>query len=749
VHAPRLPVLLTTALILGAGLLMLLLGSALPLLVSGVGLLIAGLLGGKTGNISAWISTFGSIAIFLAGTPLAGSPPEGLLITAVMAVYFICWVQQMKNTPLSPLVPTGPITLAFYGTLLLAYLLLKGQPFLLPFVVTIFIATLFILINLALWEMGRRSRLTQAAQVQSPSLPDWLGRACVMAAILLGTFLLFRLPLPWIANRALDVADEMNLTYNPPSQNRQQSDRDRPLDGRTWQDKAAGKDGENAGQTSNDGPGSENGESWKRSQLPKQADLELSDVARCHLKILDEAEEKKVLGRPLYLRSHTLSVYQDNTWLRGAHEGSWIADDDDGKTDGWVTMNQAPEDQVIHQRLYLYNHLRSGPLLGMPNLLAFKGSGVFRQSDDFFSFRKAGDVTYEMVSAPTWSEEVMKSRILEAGPAPAQFLERAQGLTFRDIDNILLAPIQKPDRTLKQKLAYLRRLFQEKYTYSTQIENPGNHDPLANFLLFEKRGYCDFYAQAGAHLLRRIGVPSRVAYGYTGGVYDPSQGIYTFRNRDAHAWTEMFLNEHGWVIFDLVPSGQGAHRPAETSQMGSQMGDPTLRFRKAEEATAERNENRASSPSSSTDWMRKLEDFWILRYLDLILGVVILGLLLTYIIRRWRQRSDSETKNSVTGRSHRREAPGYFRDFCEFFASVGHHRAPGQTLKEYFSKLREAQLFKDEFDTILEYYYKVEYENTERSKRLEKQFQREIREFGGNLRGRTPDLVKKNYNFQK
>ena len=146
-------------------------------------------------------------------------------------------------------------------------------------------------------------------------------------------------------------------------------------------------------------------------------------------------------------------------------------------------------------------------------------------------------MSYEVRSAPLHYEDILSKKDLEVDKAPAHFLAKGQGPTFRDIDNLLLAPIQaNEDLTLKQKLMYIRRLFSENYDYSLKVENPQDRDPLANFLFHEKAGYCDFFAQAGAHLLRGIGVPSRVAYGYAGGLYDPAQKLYTFRESDAHAW---------------------------------------------------------------------------------------------------------------------------------------------------------------------------------------------------------------------
>lgn len=725
--ASRAPLILATLLLLGAGALLLILGNSLAILVALMAVLSASFFCKSASSTSAWICSLGAIGIFLAGTPLTGAAPEGILVSAVMALYFVCFVQLLKVAPLHAASPNGPYTLTFYGTLLLAYLLLQNRLFPFPFVVAIFLASVFILLSLALWEMGRRSRLAQAGQLENPSLPDWLSRACVLATLLLATFLLFRLPLPWMANTTLDVAREMNLTANPPSSNKKSGGNKERTD---W------NSGTDPLDTSKDGSNEDQEEaSWGRGKLPQNANLELRDLARLHLEIPDQAQANRVLGTPLYVRAHTLGVYDKDGWARAEHQGGWISDEDDGAQDGWVTLGQAPPEKVIHQRLYLYNHIKGGALLSLTNTLAFKGPQVFRQSDDFLSIGQGGDVIYDIVSAPILYEDLVQENVLEPGEVPDHFTKKAMGVTFRDIDNLLLGPAQKGNLTLKQKLRYIRQLFEDNYTYSLRIENPDDHDPLANFLFHEKAGYCDFFAQAGAHALRSIGVPSRVAYGYAGGLFDPAQDLYTFRESDAHAWSEMFLKGHGWVIFDLVPAGEGAHRVAEVNQMGQEVGDPIRRFREAEEARKARSaETHRPPPSLATDWEGWIEGLWVVRYLDLLLGITVAGLLVAYGIRRWHLRGTAEREADESTRRLQSEAPGYFRDFCDLFRKLGYQRAPGQTLREYMTHLKESAQIGDEFEHILEYHYTVEYEDGKRSKSRETRFRREIRDFAAGTR---------------
>ncbi len=91
-----------------------------------------------------------------------------------------------------------------------------------------------------------------------------------------------------------------------------------------------------------------------------------------------------------------------------------------------------------------------------------------------------------------------------------------------------------------------------KLPYDSSIPAPGaDVDPIEYFLFDLKRGYCDYYATSMATMLRSLGVPARVAVGFAAGVADEENpGIYFIRQRDAHAWVEVFFPGYGWLKFE-------------------------------------------------------------------------------------------------------------------------------------------------------------------------------------------------------
>jgi transglutaminase-like putative cysteine protease len=87
------------------------------------------------------------------------------------------------------------------------------------------------------------------------------------------------------------------------------------------------------------------------------------------------------------------------------------------------------------------------------------------------------------------------------------------------------------------------------YNLSTQIGTSGSD--IASFLK-NKAGYCQQYAAAMTWMVRAAGIPARVAFGFTRGT--KSGGTYIITNRNAHAWTEVYLDGFGWVPFDATPA---------------------------------------------------------------------------------------------------------------------------------------------------------------------------------------------------
>jgi transglutaminase-like putative cysteine protease len=75
-------------------------------------------------------------------------------------------------------------------------------------------------------------------------------------------------------------------------------------------------------------------------------------------------------------------------------------------------------------------------------------------------------------------------------------------------------------------------------------------DTVDGFLLESRRGFCEHYAAAFTVLMRAAGIPARIVTGYQGGEFNPLGDYLIVRQRDAHAWVEVWLQPEGWVRVD-------------------------------------------------------------------------------------------------------------------------------------------------------------------------------------------------------
>jgi len=77
-----------------------------------------------------------------------------------------------------------------------------------------------------------------------------------------------------------------------------------------------------------------------------------------------------------------------------------------------------------------------------------------------------------------------------------------------------------------------------------------NLDSVDDLLFNTRLGFCGHYASAYTLLMRAAGLPARVVTGYQGGDWNPIGNYLVLRQSDAHAWTEVWLQDRGWVRVD-------------------------------------------------------------------------------------------------------------------------------------------------------------------------------------------------------
>jgi len=108
----------------------------------------------------------------------------------------------------------------------------------------------------------------------------------------------------------------------------------------------------------------------------------------------------------------------------------------------------------------------------------------------------------------------------------------------------------------------------ERFDYSLQPDGDrsGAEDPIIGWLESGTQGHCELFAGAFILLAREAGYPARMVVGYAGGSWNTLEDYFVIRNRDAHAWVEIFDPEDNtWLRVDPTP-GRGSSDPEAVFQ---------------------------------------------------------------------------------------------------------------------------------------------------------------------------------------
>lgn len=81
----------------------------------------------------------------------------------------------------------------------------------------------------------------------------------------------------------------------------------------------------------------------------------------------------------------------------------------------------------------------------------------------------------------------------------------------------------------------------------------GDVDPLADFLLRNRYGHCEYFASAMVIMLRSLGVAARIVNGFYGGEVNEYGDYTAIRKEDAHSWVEVYFPGYGFITFDPTP----------------------------------------------------------------------------------------------------------------------------------------------------------------------------------------------------
>ncbi|MBG0817375.1 DUF3488 and transglutaminase-like domain-containing protein [Planomonospora sp. ID82291] len=261
---------------------------------------------------------------------------------------------------------------------------------------------------------------------------------------------------------------------------------------------------------------------------------------------------------PRYLRLYSLDVFDGEQWTMTKPTGRPEDRTSEGPLPPAPGQSPSVPAAPVTTRISVSDEVRDLKFLPLPYPPGtIRIDGDWRPDRDtlmvFSHSDTAGGVDYEVVSTePKPTAAMLKS----AGQAPEEIRRRYLALPD-DLPSELrrLAQEQTGEGTTPYEKALLLQEFFTTtggFTYSLATQGH-NGSALLDFLFFSKSGYCEQFAASMAVLARTLGIPSRVAIGYTGGA--SLSGRWNVRAHDSHAWPELYFEGAGWLRFEPTPAG--------------------------------------------------------------------------------------------------------------------------------------------------------------------------------------------------
>ena len=111
--------------------------------------------------------------------------------------------------------------------------------------------------------------------------------------------------------------------------------------------------------------------------------------------------------------------------------------------------------------------------------------------------------------------------------------------------------------------------LKNQYTYNLHSSYDEERDRIYEFLYENKEGICQEFASSMVLLCRSIGIPAKYVTGYLVTEKNPKTGNYVVREKDAHAFVEVYIAGYGWMTFDPTPQRAMEDRKVEETTVMS------------------------------------------------------------------------------------------------------------------------------------------------------------------------------------
>ena len=259
----------------------------------------------------------------------------------------------------------------------------------------------------------------------------------------------------------------------------------------------------------------------------------------------------------LYFRGAVLDSFDNKTWSRSKNPPMSVIVRDGREI---LPIQPVPERRNFTKQTMIVEPMDIPMIFGVPRIVALQAGFQFINRDAYGSLRHKNG--FERVTYTVYSDR----------STPAESALRADKMPYTtDVQNYRNLP-DVYDRRIADLAKRITEKIGNRYDKARAIEEhlrnnfgytlqqkAGGDEPLADFLFNVREGHCEYFATAMAVMLRTQGIATRVVNGFHGGEYNDTADVLVVRQRNAHAWVEVYFpGEDAWITFDPTPaSGEG------------------------------------------------------------------------------------------------------------------------------------------------------------------------------------------------
>ena len=269
----------------------------------------------------------------------------------------------------------------------------------------------------------------------------------------------------------------------------------------------------------------------------------------------------------LYFRGAVLDSFDNKTWSRAKNPPMTVIVKDGREI---TPIQPVPERRNFTKQTMIVEPMDIPMIFGVPRIVELQAAFQYVNRDAYGSLRHRNG--FERVTYTVYSDR----------STPAESALRADKMpyttdvqNYRDLPDVYDRRIADLAKQITEKIGNrydkaraVEEHLRNNFGYTLE-QKAGGEEPLADFLFNVREGHCEYFATAMAVMLRTQGIATRVVNGFHGGEYNDTADVLVVRQRNAHAWVEVYFpGEDAWITFDPTPAS-GESGVAATGFVGT------------------------------------------------------------------------------------------------------------------------------------------------------------------------------------